>query len=211
MAIAMAIFLVIFLLTGSSIAQVAVKVGDLGVNSDAAFYLGLERGYYRERGIDPKLERSASVPQMMAPLSTAETQVAGGCISPGLFNAIVRGLPVKIVAPRARAVPGFDNTALLVRTDLAEKFRRPADLKGLKIAINARGSPFEYVLRKAMEAEGLSLKDVEVVYMPFSDTGPTMVTRPLMAAWRWNLRAFLVTDSAPRRLITAQREFTVLG
>lgn len=39
--------------TGSGAAQVTVRVGDLGIADDAPFYIGLEKGYFREKGIHP--------------------------------------------------------------------------------------------------------------------------------------------------------------
>lgn len=172
--IALAVF-VSLLLVSEVLAQppklTTVRVGEIGILSDIEFYWGMEKGYYKERGIELKLARFASAAVAMAPLAAGELDVAGGGISVGTFNAFARGFPVKIVAARARSTPANDSNLFMVRTDLRDQIRRAADLKGRKFAINAAGSPLTYQLGKAMESDGLTIKDVDLIIMPWPDMG----------------------------------------
>jgi len=156
--------------------QDVVKVGHLGITADAPVYIALEKGYFKERRIELKLEPFASAVPAMAPLSSGEIQVVGGGVSPTLFNAFARAFPVRVVGPRARDVEGNALDTLMVRSDLKDQVTRAADLKGRKIAINAPGSPLYYLVGKLLESEGLSMKDVEIVHMPWPD---------LAAAFSW--------------------------
>lgn len=167
------LFLTLLLVSPNSAPQVQVKIGEIGTAiSGAPQYIALERGYFKEGGMEVKLVGGfASAAAMMAPISTGEIQVVPGGYSAGLFNALARGMPIKIVLPANRAMPGFTSDTLMVRTDLRDKLKKIANLKGKKVAVNARGSPLEYMLGKIMESEGLSIKDVEVVYMPWPDMG----------------------------------------
>jgi NitT/TauT family transport system substrate-binding protein len=149
--------------------QDVVKVGHLGITADAPVYIALEKGYFKERRIELKLEPFASAVPAMAPLSSGEIQVVGGGVSPTLFNAFARAFPVRVVGPRARDVEGNALDTLMVRSDLKDQVTRAADLKGRKIAINAPGSPLYYLVGKLLESEGLSMKDVEIVHMPWPD------------------------------------------
>lgn len=168
------------LFVGIGTAQV-VRMGDLGITSDAPFYIAMEKGYFKERGIEVKLEKFASAAAAMAPLSSGELHVVGGGINPALFNAFARGFPVKVVAARSRDIPGNTSDSLMIRADLKGQIRKYADLKGRKIAINAPGSALVYMLGRMLESEGLSLKDVEVVYIPWPDMAPAFTRKAIDA------------------------------
>src|SRR3972149_1562654 len=122
------------ILAGTGGAQQIVRFGDLGIAGFGPFYIAIEKGYFKERGIEVKLEKFASAAAAMAPLSTGELQVVGGGINPALFNAFARRFPVKVVAQLARNVPGNSVDTFMVRADLKGQIQRPADLKGRKIA-----------------------------------------------------------------------------
>jgi len=168
-------------ITDSGVAQTTVRVGDVGIVADGPFYIALEKGYFKERGLDVKLETFASAAAAMAPLSAGQLEVAGGGISPALFNAFARAFPVRIVAARSRDFPGNTADTLIVRNDLKDQIKGFADLKGRKIAINAAGSPLVYMLGKMLESDGLTLKDVDVVYLPFPDMGPALASKAIDA------------------------------
>lgn len=156
--------------SGASPAQAAaVKAGHIGTMADGPIYIAMDKGYFKEAGLELSLERFATGGAMMAPLSTGALHIAGGAISVGFFNALARGFPVKIVAPRNRNIAGFSADSIAVRADLKEQIRRPSDLKGKKVAHPGAGSATIYMMGKYLEREGLTLKDVEIVYMPFPD------------------------------------------
>ena len=162
-------------------AATEVKIGDLGIVADAPFYLAVEKGYFKERGIEVKLEKFTSAAQAMAPLSTGELHVVGGGVGAGLFNAFARNWPVRIVAARSRDVPGFSSDTLVVRSDLKGEVRSLAHLKGKKIAVNAPAAALAYMLGKMLETEGLTIKDVEIVYMPWPNMGPAFAQKAIDA------------------------------
>jgi NitT/TauT family transport system substrate-binding protein len=163
-------------------AQDVVRVADISVLPNAPFYLGVEKGYFKEAGLDVRLEKFASAVNAMAPLSTGEIQVVAGGVSPGLFNAFARGWPVKIVAPFGRDSQGNSVDAIMVRPDLKGAVKRVADLRGKKIAVVAPSSAPVYMLARALESEGLTLKDVEVVAIPYPDMGTALTNKAVDAA-----------------------------
>jgi ABC-type nitrate/sulfonate/bicarbonate transport system substrate-binding protein len=81
-----------------------VKISTLGVLADAPFYIGIEKGYFAAEKVEVQLENFNSAQQAVAPLSTNQIQVVGGGLSAALFNAFVRGWPVRVVMARARDV-----------------------------------------------------------------------------------------------------------
>lgn len=160
------------LLAGGAAAQDVVKVGHLGIAADGPVYIAMEKGYFKEANIEIKLEPFVSAVPAMAPLASGEIQVVGGGIGPPLFNAYARAFPVRVVGARSRNVPGNSGDTLMVRKDLVGQIKRAADLKGRKVAVNAPGSPLTYLVGKLLESEGLSLKDVDLVHMPWPDMAP---------------------------------------
>jgi NitT/TauT family transport system substrate-binding protein len=158
-----------------------VKVGELGIVADAPFYIAIERGYFRKAGLDVALERFTGGAGMTLPLSTDELQVAGGAMSAALFNAFARGLPVRVAMARTRDMPGFSSDTLLVREDLRESVKRPRDLKGRTVAINAPASSLEYMVGKMLESDGAALSDVKTTYISWPDMGTAFANHAIDA------------------------------
>lgn len=147
--------------------RATIRVGELGITADGMFYVADAKGYFTEQGLDVQFVRFDSGAAMMAPLATGQLEVAGSAgINVALFNALARDLPIVLIA---------DNTSdgkqdiIMPRTDLREQTRRPADLRGRRVAINAQGSILQYILGRALERDGLSLNDVDLQFVPFPE------------------------------------------
>jgi NitT/TauT family transport system substrate-binding protein len=108
---------------------------------------------------------------MIAPLGTGQLDVGGGTVAAGLYNAVERGINIKIVADKASIKDGYEYSTLLVRKDLADsgRYKDLADLKGMTIATAAQGAGSESSLNEALKKGGLKFSDVNVVYMGFPE------------------------------------------
>ncbi|MBI2368708.1 MAG: ABC transporter substrate-binding protein [Deltaproteobacteria bacterium] len=144
-----------------------LHVGTVGVLVDAPFYIGHERGYFREEGLEVRLTHFASAARIMTPMAAGELQVAGGGVNVGTFNGVARGWPIVMVTSRSTLVPGHDGNVFMVRQDLKDRVKSPRDLRGKRFAINAVGSPLVFMLGRALETEGLVLKDLEILTLSF--------------------------------------------
>jgi len=163
-------------------APATLRVGTIGVMADIGLYVAVERGYFAERGLKVEIVPVNSAADVMAMVAANQLELVGGGFSIPLFNAVARGLPIRAIVERAVLIPGWDNNVLLVRKDLADAITSPRDLKGRKVAINSPVSPHVYVVGKAMESVGLTLKDVDVVNMPFPSMVIAFATRAIDAA-----------------------------
>ena len=87
----------------------------------------------------------------------------------GLYNAIARGIDIKIVADKTSQVRGFSFMPLLVRKSLVDsgKVKSLKDFKGLKVAISAKGNSEDALINYALTKVGLSIKDIDSVYLGF--------------------------------------------
>jgi NitT/TauT family transport system substrate-binding protein len=174
------------LAAGSALAQAPagpptkVTVSMLFITADVGVFLGIEKGYYKEQGLEIDMQRMTSAADAIALLATDKLDVGSGSATPGLFNALKRGLPIQIVAEKSAVRPiGPDtNTAgsgsLLVRADLKDQVRTMADLKGKRIGVNnLQSTTLNYVMR-GISKGGLGKDDVVFVEMPFNQFIPAL-------------------------------------
>lgn len=162
------------LTTGLAPATGAIRVGVVRVISTAGVFIALEKGYFKEQGLDVQLIDFRSAALMMAPISTGELEVGAGGLSAGFYNAIRRGMPVVVVADKGSQPPGFGFSALVVRKDLWDsgEVKSVKDLKGRVVATNATGGVNIFEWSRFLALAGLTIKDAEFKIMPF----PEMVT-----------------------------------
>src|SRR5438477_9522668 len=141
-------------------AQDRARVGVLKLTASAPIFVGVEKGFFKEFGVEPELVYF----QAAAPISTA---VAAGQIDVGatgltaaLYNIVLGGEKLWIVADKGREWPGYPLTAIVVQKDLWEGgLRSVTDLKGKRIAVTQLGSTFHFHLGNVLEKHGLTLDD----------------------------------------------------
>jgi NitT/TauT family transport system substrate-binding protein len=146
-----------------------VKVGVNKVISDIVFYIAEERGFFSEQKLKVELISFDSGPRMIAPLGAGQIDVGAGASSAGLYNAVSRGIIVKIVADKGSTPPGYDYMPLIVRKDLIDsgRVKSLADLKGLRLAAAGPGSATNAKLSLALTKGGLQQKDAVEVNLSY--------------------------------------------
>jgi NitT/TauT family transport system substrate-binding protein len=148
-------------------AQTVVKVGVIGAISDAPFYIGDKKGYFKEQGIQIDFVNFKDSGQMTAPLGVGELDVAAGATSAGLYNAILRGIDIRAVADKGSMPKNYGYMPLMVRKELVDsgRFKSLKDLKGLKMGSQSPGGGATATLMRALAQGGLKFEDVQVAYM----------------------------------------------
>ncbi len=146
-----------------------LKVGVVGTSSDAAFFIADAKGYFKDEGLSVSFIRFDSAAKMVVPLGSGELDVGGGATSSALYNAAKRDVNIKIVADKGRTSKGHAFEAFLVRKDLFDsgKVRSFRDLKGLRISVNSNANSEAVLLDEAVKAGGLTMKDIEPIYLGF--------------------------------------------
>jgi NitT/TauT family transport system substrate-binding protein len=162
-----------------------VSVAVLYLTSDAGIFIGIERGYFAEQGIQVELSRTTSLADATALLATNKLDVGTGGATPGLFNAFRRGVEAQIVTDKSNQLPpGEQSGGILVRRDLLEsgEVKTVADLKGRRIAVNnIQSTSLNYIVRALAQAS-LGRDDVKLVEMPFSQVIPALEKKAIDAA-----------------------------
>lgn len=146
-----------------------VRVGTTNSSSDAPLFIAAAKGYFKAEGLEVEFTSFDSAAKMIAPLGTGQLEVGAGSPAAGFYNAVARGLDVRMVADKGSMPPGYGYLALLVRKDLVDsgKVKGIPDLKGMKFALPAQGTTTDSTLNEAIKKGGLKWNDVDVTYMGF--------------------------------------------
>lgn len=162
-----------------------VPIGISPVMSSAAMFIAKERGYFKEQGINPVINPfKASGAKMVPFLATGQLFVGGGNVNAGMYNAISHDIPIKIVTDKGTVTPGHGYLALIVRKDHIDsgRYKNYKDLKGMKMAVTAKGVSQEIVTEMYLKKAGLSLKDIELKYLGYSDINIALANKSIDAS-----------------------------
>ena len=163
-----------------------IKAGYLPVLGLAPLYVAVDKGYFKEEGLDVQLERFDSGSKMIVPLSVGQLDAGLGEAGTALFNGVSQGLDVRAVCGNTSLnVEGYASVPFVVRKDLVDsgEITQPSDLKGKKIAVNVPRGNSEYTIAKILELGGLTIKDVELVPIPFPDIVTSLSNKAVDAAY----------------------------
>jgi NitT/TauT family transport system substrate-binding protein len=166
-------------LCGSAGAETTLRIGMARSTSNSAELMATERGYFKEHGIKLEQDDIESSANVIALLAQGRYQLVAGGISAGYFNAIEKDLPITILADRVSTPIGHN---LMIRPDLKDEIKAIKDLKGKVIASNGPGSVSTYEVGKILETVGLTINDVEIKILPFTQMGVAFTNKAIDAA-----------------------------
>jgi NitT/TauT family transport system substrate-binding protein len=155
---------------------VSVSYGNVEAISAAPLYLAQERGYFADMGLEVNVQPFTTGGDMIPVLANGQLDAGKGTLSAGLFNAIARNVPIKIVADAGSNLPGFVYTSIVLRKQFAEQFSGWADFKGRKFASTGLDNSGVYRFDKLMRSVGLTWKDADVVGLGSTEQIAAMVS-----------------------------------
>ena len=146
-------------------AQTKVKVGVLKLTSSAQIFVGVEKGFFKEFGVEPELVYFPAAAPIATALAAGQVEVGATGLTAALYNIVLQGEKLWIVADKGREWPGYPLVGILVQKELwdAGKVRSIRDLKGRSIGVTQLGSTFHFQIGNILEKEGLALSDVRIV------------------------------------------------
>jgi len=142
-----------------------VKVGVLKLTSSAPIFVGVEKGFFKEFGIEPELVFFQAAAPIATALAAGQVEVGATGLTAALYNIVLQGEKLWIVADKGREWPGYPLVGIVVQKELWNKgeVRSVKDLKGRRIGLTTLGSTFHFHLGNILEREGLRLADVKVI------------------------------------------------
>jgi NitT/TauT family transport system substrate-binding protein len=162
-----------------------VKTGVNGFALEAGHYIAQERGYFREEGLEVEFVPFARGIEQIAPLTTGEIHFGNLGPDPGLFNAALRGIDVRIVAHNGWATAEDGHSGLIVRSDLLDsgQFKELKDLKGLNVALGSLGTTPQLYLERIAARAGITPADYQLTVVPYPEIIGALANKALDAAY----------------------------
>jgi NitT/TauT family transport system substrate-binding protein len=169
-------------LTLSSAAQAedtTIHVALVRSISNGAELIALDRGYFKQQGLNVVIDDIDTSANTIAMLATNRLQIVAGGIAAGYFNALEKNVPVTIIADRVSTPIRHE---LMLRPDLEDEIKDLKQLKGRTIASNGVGSVSTYELGKMLETAGLKASDVDIKILRFTQMGAAFANKAIDAA-----------------------------
>src|SRR5512144_1298436 len=108
-----------------------VKVGVLKLTSSAPIFVGVEKGFFKEFGVEPELVYFQAAAPIATALAAGQIDVAATGLTAATYNIVLGGEKLWIVADKGREWPDHRLTAIVVHKDLHDAgVRTVAELKG---------------------------------------------------------------------------------
>ena len=150
-----------------------LSVGLLKLTSSAPVFIGIEKGFFKEEGLDLEVQWFEAAHPIAVATASNKVDVGATGITASLYNMVAGGQKLSIVADKGREQRGYSSSALLITSDLwGQGIQQIEQMKGKRIGITQTGSTYHYMIGRLLEAKGLSLADVEIV--PLGKMGALM-------------------------------------
>jgi len=146
---------------GQAPEAVSLEIGMLKLTSSAPLFIGIEKGFFQEEGIDAKAKWFDAAQPIAVATAAGSVDVGATGITASLYNMVAGGQKLVIVADKGREQAGYSSSALLYPSD--SPLKSIEELKGKKLGITQTGSTYHYMAGKLLEKHGLTLKDIELV------------------------------------------------
>jgi NitT/TauT family transport system substrate-binding protein len=141
----------------------------------APLLIAQEEGFFAAEGLDVRFYRLGTPASTVPLLLQGKLDVLPTPASPALLNAIGRGSPVRFVADKGHlpASRSCSHMSIVVRRELLKpegSGETPSDgashAPSIRRLSTSREALFRFLVTKAFESRGLSLEQVERIYLP---------------------------------------------
>ncbi|MGI6853912.1 ABC transporter substrate-binding protein [Mesorhizobium sp. 1B3] len=180
----------------------------------APFFVAEELGYFDEFGLDVTLSPKGGTAETIQMLASGNIVSGAATWGAGLFNSINSGATVTIVGTLAKMPDTVPSPSPFMVSEQAWQagIREVKDLKGKRVGIPGPGGFGLYSVAKALEKGGLTVDDVEAVYLPPPATAAAFANGGLEAGWSIEPFALqLEKEGLGRRLVEDHTFGTELG
>ncbi len=155
-------------------AAAAKKLAKVRLNANptltyAPFMIARDEKYFEEEGIEVEMVRSDANSALVA-ATTGELDVVSGPIRSGIFNVMLRKVPLRVVADKGQLRPtDCVIEAFAAPHKIADRIQASGgSVRGEKFSL-IRGGFTEFMVDKFLEQQKLTRKDVEFILVPPGD------------------------------------------
>lgn len=156
--------------SGNSGELKTVRFGGQKVAADAGLFIADSMGFFKDQGIKFEYTRLNDASAITNSLATGHLDVAGATITPGTFQAVAKGLGIKIVGDKNYQAPAngdrpavsASRLAVLPKYDKGDIKSTLEALRGKKIAIHSKLSIQIVYLTMLLEKYGFKASDFKI-------------------------------------------------
>jgi len=165
----------------------SVKIGSPMIIADAGIYIAIERGYFRDEGLEVELVNAASSSGLLPMLATNQVQFGSSSLDPAVLNAVLRGINIKVLQDKSRFRAESGTAAIIARADLYESgaLSELSQIRGKNVAVQGRNLTPDYYLEIAFKKVGMTLDDVEFSIVQLTDMPVALGNKAIDAAWMY--------------------------
>ncbi len=136
-----------------------IRIGLVPLISSAPVFVAAAKGYFDKVNLDVELTYFADAALSIPALIAGEIDTTVATLSAGLFNAVSKGAPYKLVLDRGSEKPGCGSMTIAASNAMVEAgmtaVNKMALLKGKRLAIQAPGGIDQYLLGLGVQRAGL--------------------------------------------------------
>ena len=137
-----------------------LQIGLLHTLSPAPLYLAMQRGYFRDAGLDAEFRFFEAAQPIAAAAVSGDIDVGITALTGGFFSLAGRGT-LKVIGGGLHEEKGIEGTAILVAKKAYEAgLTSVAKLGGHSFGITQFGSSFHYMVGRIAEQDGIDFKTI---------------------------------------------------
>jgi NitT/TauT family transport system substrate-binding protein len=160
-----------------------LTVQDTAGVPSAFLEFGVERGFFKKRGLDVKVTPSQGGATVVPAVVSGDSDIAGSNLVSVLL-AQGKGVPLKIIAPGTfvRNRPSEDFSAILVAGD--SDIRSPQDLEGKTMAVNTLKNIAELAAKASLAKQGVDVSKIKLTEVDFPEMNAALAEGRVDAAFQ---------------------------
>jgi NitT/TauT family transport system substrate-binding protein len=155
-----------------------IRIGHIPVVDAAPLYIAMEKGYFKEQGLEVELETVQSGPHAMTALMGGNVDVTFMTYPAAIAAQSKKVADIKILSDAYAARPGH----LMMVAPKNSPVKRAEDVVGRKIAVAARGTISDLTIMSVLKTKGVDFTKINWVPMALTDMGPAMSRGDVEAA-----------------------------
>jgi NitT/TauT family transport system substrate-binding protein len=145
-----------------------ITVGTLPIANAAPMYLGMEKGFFKDEGLEIKPHVGEGGAALIPALLSGDDQFSFVGVIPAI-TAVGKDVPVRIVTSSDDAAATEDKDWQTLVVPKGSSIESVEDLPGKTVAVNALRGLAEVVISRSLEKQGVNYRDVKLLEVPFPE------------------------------------------
>jgi NitT/TauT family transport system substrate-binding protein len=151
---------------------IPLRVGVPPTDATGEGFYGLDKGFYKDAGLDVKLSTMFNGEALNAALAAGSLDVITGTVVP-VAQAYTHGIDLRVIAPGLIYDRGQGQSVVVV-VSANSPVQKAADLNGKTVAVNGLGDLTHLALLLWLGSNGADVKSVKLLEVPFPAVGPAL-------------------------------------